>query len=368
MNKSTIVFAALALLAASCTKTELVTGDAQSAQRGIGFSAYTAKHTKAAQTDVQTSNFTSFEVSAIGNNALYFDNVTFTKNAEGVWASTPVYFWPAYKLNFYAYNTPANGHFSRAISTDDQTLSFKPSTVLAEQEDLVAAKAIDTRETVAATPLTFKHYLTQLIVKAKCSNATYSVVVDSVKVTNLAGAGTYSFSNETMTATADLANSASSTDYGSKFTAKPLSTTATEVMTDGQNGKWYLVPQNNLIAWDQKNDKKNERNGAYLALKVKITANNGTLKIYPISGENSAWIAVPVPESLTFAQGKKYIVTFDFFSTTGGGAGYVDPEKPSELDGIPSTEDNGKSIIGGAIKFSATVDPWTEVQEITISL
>lgn len=367
MNKSTIVFAALALLAASCTKTELVTGDAQSAQRGIGFSAYTAKHTKAAQTNVTTDNFNSFEVTAIGNNAIYFDDETFAKS-NGVWVSDPVYFWPAYALNFYAYNTPVNGAFTPTINTTSQTLSFKPSTVLAEQEDLVAAKAIDTRETVAATPLTFKHYLTQLIVKAKCSNATYSVVVDSVKVTNLAGAGTYSFSNETMTATADLANSASSTDYGSKFTAKPLSTTATEVMTDGQNGKWYLIPQNNLIAWDQENDKKNERNGAYLALKVKITANNGTLKIYPISGDNSAWMAVPVPASLTFAQGKKYIVTFDFFSTTGGGAGYVDPEKPSELDGIPSTEDNGKSIIGGAIKFSATVDPWTEVQEITISL
>lgn len=370
MNKSTIVFAALALLAASCTKTELVTGDAQSAQRGIGFSAYTAKPTKAAQKDVTTEDFNSFQVSAIGNNAVYFDNVTFNwKSASNVWESNPVYFWPAFKLNFYAYNTPEKGTFGRTINaTDPQTLTFTPSTVLAEQEDLVAAKAIDTRETVAATPLTFKHYLTQLIVKAKCSNATYSVVVDSVKVTNLAGAGTYSFSNETMTATAGLANSASSTDYGSKFTAKPLSTTATEVMTDGQNGKWYLVPQNNLIAWDQENDKKNERNGAYLALKVKITANNGTLKIYPISGENSAWMAVPVPASLTFAQGKKYIVTFDFFSTTGGGAGYVDPEKPSELDGIPSTEDNGKSIIGGAIKFSATVDPWTEVQEITISL
>ena len=362
MNKSTIVFAALALLAASCTKTEVVSCDAQGSQRGIGFSAYTAKPTKAAQTNVTTDNFNSFEVTAIGNNAIYFDNETFEKS-NGVWVSDPVYFWPAYKLNFYAYNTPANGEFTKNITKDAQTLSFKPSTVLAEQEDLVAAKAIDTRETVAATPLTFKHYLTQLIVKAKCSNATYSVVVDSVKVTNLAGAGTYSFSNETMTATA-----ASSTDYGSKFTAKPLSTTATEVMTDGQNGKWYLVPQNNLIAWDQENDKKNERNGAYLALKVKITANNGTLKIYPISGENSAWMAVPVPASLTFAQGKKYIVTFDFFSTTGGGAGYVDPEKPSELDGIPSTEDNGKSIIGGAIKFSATVDPWTEVQEITISL
>lgn len=367
MNKSTIVFAALALLAASCTKTELVTGDAQSAQRGIGFSAYTAKPTKTAQTNVTTDNFNSFEVTAIGNDAIYFDDETFAKS-NGVWVSDPVYFWPAYSLDFYAYNTPAHGTFNRSIAVGSQTLTFTPSTTLAEQEDLVAAKAIDTRETVAATPLTFKHYLTQLIVKAKCSNATYSVVVDSVKVTNLAGAGTYSFSNETMTATAGLANSASSTDYGSKFTAKPLSTTATEVMTDGQNGKWYLVPQNNLIAWDQKNDKKNERNGAYLALKVKITANNGTLKIYPISGENSAWMAVPVPESLTFAQGKKYIVTFDFFSATGGGAGYVDPENPGELDRDPNTDDNGKSIIGGAIKFSATVNPWTNVNEITIDL
>lgn len=164
MNKSTIVFAALALLAASCTKTEVVSCDAQGSQRGIGFSAYTAKPTKAAQKDVTTEDFNSFQVSAIGNGAIYFDNVTFEKNAEGVWASTPVYFWPAYKLNFYAYNTPAHGHFSRAISTDAQTLSFKPSTVLAEQEDLVAAYAEGQSEPVSgATPLTFKHYLTQLV-------------------------------------------------------------------------------------------------------------------------------------------------------------------------------------------------------------
>ena len=170
-----------------------------------------------------------------------------------------------------------------------------------------------------------------------------------------------------MVATTGLANSTSSTDYGSKFNSKTLSSSATEVMSDAGTGKWYLVPQT-VTAWNQETDKTNTSKGTYLALKVKITANNGTLKIYPISGDNSAWMAVPVPASLTFAQGKKYIVTFDFFSTTGGGAGYVDPEKPSELDGIPSTEDNGKSIIGGAIKFSATVDPWTEVQEITISL
>ena len=78
MNKSIIIFAALALLAASCTKTEVVSCDAQGSQRGIGFSAYTAKPTKAAQKDVTTEDFNSFQVTAIGNGAVYFDNVTFT--------------------------------------------------------------------------------------------------------------------------------------------------------------------------------------------------------------------------------------------------------------------------------------------------
>ena len=66
MKKISVIFAALALLAASCTKTEVVSSDVQSSQRGIGFSAYTAKPTKTAQTDVANDNFTSFEVTAIG--------------------------------------------------------------------------------------------------------------------------------------------------------------------------------------------------------------------------------------------------------------------------------------------------------------
>ena len=117
MNKSTIVFAALALLAASCTKTEVVSCDAQGSQRGIGFSAYTAKPTKAAQKDVTTEDFNSFQVSAIGNGAVYFDNVTFNwKSGSNVWESDPLYFWPAYALNFSAYNTPSYGTFSSNIT------------------------------------------------------------------------------------------------------------------------------------------------------------------------------------------------------------------------------------------------------------
>lgn len=381
MNKSTIVFAALALLAASCTKTELVTGDAQSAQRGIGFSAYTAKPTKAAQKDVTTGDFNSFQVSAIGNGAVYFDDVTFMwKNDSNVWESDPLYFWPAYALNFCAYNTPAKGTFTRTITKDAQTLKFKPSTTLSEQEDLVAAYAGSKSESDATSPnhslaLTFKHYLTQVVVNAKCSNAGYTVVVDSVKITNLAGEGTYSFSTEKMVATTGLANSTSSTDYGSKFNSKTLSSSATEVMSDAGTGKWYLVPQT-VASWKRNptesaesatNEMKNASNGTYLALKVKITTSGGSA-VYPYSGTESAWMAVPVPEALKFEQGKKYNVTVDFFSSTGNGAGYVDPEKPGELDGVSSTDDSGKKIIGGAIKFDAKVSEWGNAVDITISL
>ena len=111
---------------------------------------------------------------------------------------------------------------------------------------------------------------------------------------------------------------------------------------------------------------KNASHGTYLALKVKITSAGGS-KIYPFSGDESAWMAVPVPEQLAFAQGTKYNVTVDFFSSTGKGAGYVDPEQPGELDGDSSTSDAGKSIVGGAITFNATVTAWDDVN-ITISL
>ena len=377
MNKSTIVFAALALLAASCTKTELVTGDAQGSQRGIGFSAYTAKPTKAAQKDVTTEDFNSFQVTAIGNEAVYFDNVTFNwKKDSNVWESSPVYFWPAYKLNFYAYNTPANGKFTKNITKDAQTLSFKPSTKLAEQEDLVAASATNqTQPTSGATSLTFKHYLTQVVVNAKCSNAGYKVDVEGVKLANLKDSLTFTFDVDG--GNTAVSDGARDQDYSSSdFTAKTLTAEAQEVMTDGGTGKWYLVPQT-VKAWDRENNMTNKDasssttttydNGTYLALKVKITSKAGS-KIYPVKGEVAAWMAVPVPAGLKFEQGKKYNVTFDFFSSTGNGAGYVDPENPGELDGNAETPDAGKPIVGGAIKFDATVTEWGEAVEVLISL
>ena len=378
MKKTTIFLAALALVAASCTKTEVVSSDVQSSQRGIGFSAYTAKPTKTAQEDVKTANLTSFQVSAIGNGAVYFDDVTFEKGTS-VWESDPVYFWPAYALDFYAYNTPANGFVDRSIAVGSQTLTFTPSTVLTEQEDLVAVsatgKTASDNNSKSAIELTFNHYLTQVVVNAKCSNTGYIVKVDGVKLANLAGEGTYTFSTGQMVATDGKVNSETSSDYSSTFTAKTLDGSAKEVMTANTGNKWYLVPQS-VASWKRNptesaesatNEMKNASHGTYLALKVIITTAGGS-KVYPYSGSESAWMAVPVPAELAFAQGKKYNVTVDFFSSTGNGAGYVDPEKPGDLDGDNSTDDSGKKIIGGAIKFDAEVSEWGNAVDVLISL
>ena len=127
MKKLTILIAAVALIASACTKTDVI--DNASIGKGIEFSAYTQKPTRAPQTDVVTAEFNEFKVSAIGNNALYFSNVTFRKNT--VWESNPVYFWPAYPLTFCAYNTPEHGTFAINIATGSQTITFAPSLVLA---------------------------------------------------------------------------------------------------------------------------------------------------------------------------------------------------------------------------------------------
>lgn len=136
-------------------------------------------------------------------------------------------------------------------------------------------------------------------------------------------------------------------------------------MTASTNNKWYLVPQS-VTAWDQANDQTNTNERTYLALKVKITANNGALKIYPTSGDY-AWMAVPVSGVTEFVKGHKYTFVIKFFQNNG--AGYVDPEAPSDINGDGDADsDKGKPIIGGAITFNATVNGWTPETEITIEL
>lgn len=364
MKKTIVLFAGIALMAAGCTKTEVITSGTEGTQKGIGFSAYTAKPTKAAQVDVTTSNLTSFNVTAVGNSnsITLFEDVNFSQASAGQpWVSDPLYFWPNYALDFYAYNVPTNGTLNKNAVISDKKLTFTPSATLSEQEDLVAAYAPNKIDPSGPTDLTFNHCLTQVIVKAKNSSTSYKVKVDGVKLANFKGTGSYNFTNNAMTAEGD------GIKYTASFTGVVLNDTASEMMTDGDNGRWYLVPQN-VTSWTQSTDMKNTSKGTYLGLKVKITAPNDVV-IYPAGGSETAWMAVEIPSGLQFQQGKKYVVTLDFFSSENGGAGYVDPEEPGNLTNSGDVnDDKGKAIVGGAIKFNATVTEWPEAIAINIPL
>ena len=370
MKKTTIFLAALALVAASCTKTEVVSDKTQDSVKGIGFSAYTSRPTKAAQEDVTTANLSSFQVTAVShsNNFTLFEDITFSHvNTSDPWVSDPIYFWPNYALDFYAYNTPTpgNGTLDKNAVASENKLTFTPSTDISKQEDLVAAYVENKTDPGAPIDITFHHYLTQVIVKAKNSSTSYTVEVDGVKLANFKKRGTYTFTDNKMTAEGEPIN------YYATFNSATLTDTESEMMTNGNDGKWYLVPQT-VTSWVRTTgpaDMENASKGTYLGLKVKITAPND-LVIYPANGTGTAWMAVEIPASLlTFEQGKKYSVILDFFSSTGKGAGYVDPEEPGDLDGDGNANnDKGKAIVGGAIQFNATVDVWPEEIVITIPL
>ena len=126
MKKFTLILATVALLAAGCSKTEVV---GPQNRKGINFAAYTAKTTKAAQEDVTRTNLTKFEVTAFGNKAFYFKNIIFEySNDRNVWESATKYFWPAFPLTFYAYNTPYGYH------TDAQKTGFGINITTEKQE------------------------------------------------------------------------------------------------------------------------------------------------------------------------------------------------------------------------------------------
>jgi len=323
-----------------------------------------APSTKAAQTDLTNDNFTTFNVTALGNNATYFDDQTFTKATN--YDSEATFFWPTYDLIFCAYNVPATTTgFVKSISYGESSQSIKvtPAAELANQEDLVASYQVVKESETPATgvcALTFNHYLTEVIIKAKISNAQYSVAVEGVKIANMSGEGTYTFKNNSTVATSGTVNTSTSKDYSATFTAKTLTTEAQEVMTNAGTGRWYLIPQA-VKPWKQATEATNASHGTYLALKVKMTTNNGTCKVFPFNGDNAAWMAVPLPtnegkETFDFAQGKKYTIILNFFGAEG--AGFVDPEVTPALE--PGA---GNAIVkqGKKISFSSTITDWDAV-------
>ena len=369
MKIKTLFLATAALAAlASCSNDETVDVNQGS---GIRMKAFLNKATtRAAEMNpAGIAGAGGFKVHAYCANNAGFNFTDVFKNANGGtgdWNSDNKHYWPGddSEMEFFAYAPTTTVAATDGKTIPDYTIS---ATSAKDQTDLVVGynKGKKSLNEAGGLEMNFRHALSQVVLQAKNSNTTnMKVEVIGVKVGYVKSKGTLTMPTATTTNNAALLPLASwsaqvdelSYTAGLVDKTTPASPgTAIELNANAQDlqfleGGFMLLPQTQTKWTSVPN-----ANGAYLAVLCRISQNDGTGKfnlLYPkadaiAAGENYGYSAVPV--EVTWEPGKKYTYTLDFFGN--GGGGQVDPEKP----------DGGDEIVGGPIKFTVTVDNWTDI-------
>lgn len=277
-------------------------------------------------------------------------------------------YWPeSGTVNFFATKNE-NGTSTWAF-TNPSSLKFTGYTVQATpaaQLDFIYAAKLNVEKTSSAVELNFRHALSQIEFKAQNNNNKIYVEIDEVSVVNVNSKGNITITKDTSTKFQDhnLGDAADDNDtrgdnrcewsdqsvpatYTASFTAVPVGSSATSLTVTDASGEYntntmYLLPQT-LTAWDKTKPAKHqdaENTGSYFLVKALIynVAGESVDKTNDVvvwgtapSGEKTSWttkeIAIPVPASTTWEDGKRYVYTF-VFTKTGNGGYDPDNNKP----------------------------------------
>lgn len=372
--KKHVFYAGLAALAlASCSQDETTSVDQSGA---INFRTALDKATRAVTTKANMGSFNVTAFKADNTAANYFTDLEVKSTDNGnTWNTTKTYYWPTYDLKFTAYAPLVPGG-TVTINKDGQKITdFQPAKLIKDQKDVVVAfnQGGKAAFTPAGVPMYFKHILSQIEVKAKCSNENLVVKVMGVKLGNVLSKGTFTFPQTKTESTTDLfSNWAANTkkdfmaDDAANKTGLTLTDAAQSIMFDNANN-FLMIPQQ-LTAWD----KTTANDGSYIAVLCQISSKDGSnlTPIYPAKGDKGyAFSAVPI--NTKWEPGKKYVYTLTF----GTGGGVVppnqenpnnpgpdpnDPTVPTNPD-APTPNQPGDKILGDPISFTVEVQEWAEV-------
>ena len=356
-------FGAIAVLAlASCSNEKVVE---LSQDQAIKFTVEAGKATsRAADGYCNNHKPGEFNVWASAQGKNYFnalgENYTLQ---DGVYKpeNGTLRYWPeSGTVNFFATKNE-NGTLTWTY-TNPSSLKFEGYTVQATpaaQKDFIYAAALNVAKPAADAAdkdvkLNFRHALSQIEFKAQNNNDKIYVEIDEVSVVNVNSKGNITITKDTSTKFTDhnLGDAADDNDtrgdsrcewsdqsdpttYTASFTAVPVGSSATSLTVTDASGEYntntmYLLPQG-LTAWNKSTAAKAEgQTGSYFLVKALIynVAGSEVNKTNDVvvwgTKTGDTWgtkeIAIPVPASTTWEDGKRYVYTFVF--TTDGNGGY----------------------------------------------
>lgn len=362
MHKKHLIWSFAALAIAGCSNDETI-----DINRGDAITFRTVAENVTRSTVESTNTLSAFKVWGFTDSKALMNGVAVSKGDDNKWTYTDTQFWPEGTVDFYSV-APATTTVN--ITASSQKIeNFTVAEKVADQVDLLyAVNKGCTKEAngESGVAVNFRHALSQVVFKAKNTNANLKVTVKGVEVVNVVNGGTFTYPSNTTTpqVTSSNQNFGNGTQgtwaqgntkatYAAGITGATLtkSDNATDLTNAG--GALLLMPQT-ITAWDVENDPSNSASNSYFLVDCKIVnvSGNDEVTLWPETGE-SAKVAIPVG-AITWEQGKKYIYTFVF----GEGGGYV-----------PPTEDDDKpEPVLVPVGFTVTVDDFLPVSEVGVDM
>lgn len=336
--------AATVLMTTSCSQDTILEQNSDEIAYGV------SANNSSRATDVYCTNNLpgQFNVYAGVNNNIYI-NGDLIANEDGKWVNkSGVRYWPNDEVTFYGiYNNQNSWNWNGNSESNPTVENFVVPADVTKQEDLIYARKSQSRND-GQVALNFRHALSQIVYRAKNTNANLYVEISGVEIVNVKTTGTYKLpkvdtdvtyvNHEGSTdvvdnTTASRGTWATAADFGSyAVNFEPIAvkgddnvvslTSANDAGKEFSSNALLLIPVENE-KWDTSVAAKNST-GSYFKLKAKI---------YNVAGEtkNDSDIClwnddIYIPVDITWEEGKKYIYTFVFGKGNGGFE--PDPENP----------------------------------------
>lgn len=308
MKRIAIILGLVLIVLASCTK-DIV----KEVNNGLAIDFRVSTQTRA--TEVTNSTLSSFHVTAISGDDVYFSEIEFkaqgTPGAENnYFISDDKYYWPeSGDLDFYAYYpSAADLGGTLSISGTGKTLTgFSPKSEIAAQVDFIVAKARGNKASNQqdGVALSFQHMLSQIEINAKNSNSEYDITVGGFALKGVKSKGDFSFEDLTWSLEETLS------DYSVDYTSTSgiaLGPSSVNIMGQG-TGTAMLLPQ----------DLSTEGMSATLEVQVNITRKSDDegasgLQVFP---ETGTFGTMSVPITTKWESGYKYAYTLDLTGSLG---------------------------------------------------